>query len=107
MTTHPVSRHGEEIPEGAIVLLINGAANRDHRAFDEPDRFIAGRPIERHLAFGHSIHFCLGAPLARLETRIALEEVVRRFPRYEVDMEKLERFHSTNIRGLSKVPFSR
>jgi cytochrome P450 len=107
VTTHPVSRHGEEIPEGAIVLLINGAANRDHRAFDEPDRFIADRPIERHLAFGHSIHFCLGAPLARLETRIALEEVVRRFPRYEVDMEKLERFHSTNIRGLSKVPFSR
>lgn len=107
VTTHPISRHGEEIPEGEIVLLINGAANRDHRAFDEPDRFIADRPIERHLAFGHSIHFCLGAPLARLETRIALEELVRRFPLYEVDMEGLERFHSTNIRGLSKVSFSR
>jgi cytochrome P450 len=107
VTTHPVSRHGEEIPDGAIVLLINGAANRDHRAFDEPDRFIADRPIERHLAFGHSIHFCLGAPLARLETRIALEEMVRRFPIYEIDTERLERFHSTNIRGLSKVPFSR
>jgi cytochrome P450 len=58
------------------------------------------------LAFGHGIHFCLGAPLARLETRIALEELLRWFPRYEVDREGIERFHSTNIRGLSKVPFA-
>ncbi|HWE68572.1 MAG TPA: cytochrome P450 [Acidimicrobiales bacterium] len=101
----PLVRHGEEIPEGSIVLLVNGAANRDPRAFDQPDRFIADRPIERHLAFGHGIHFCLGAPLARMETRIALEEIVRRFPRYEVDRAGIERYHSTNIRGLSKVPF--
>jgi cytochrome P450 len=107
VATQAVVRHGEEIPEGSIVLMINGAANRDPRAFAEPDRFMADRPIERHLAFGHSIHFCLGAPLARLETRIALEEMVTRFPRYEVDTAGLERFHSTNIRGLSKVPFSR
>jgi cytochrome P450 len=107
VATHSVVRHGEQIPEGSIVLLINGAANRDPRAFEEPDRFVADRPIERHLAFGHSIHFCLGAPLARLETRIALEEMVKRFPHYEVDTAGLERFHSTNIRGLSKVPFSR
>jgi cytochrome P450 len=106
VTTRPVVRHGEEIPEGSIVLLVNGAANRDPRAFDDPGRYLADRPIERHLAFGHSIHFCLGAPLARLETRIALEEMLRRFPRYEVDREGIERFHSTNIRGLSKVPFT-
>ena len=106
VTTVPVVRHGEEIPKGSIVLLVNGAANRDPRAFDDPGRFIADRPIERHLAFGHGIHFCLGAPLARLETRIALEELLRRFPRYEVDREGIERFHSTNIRGLSKVPFA-
>jgi cytochrome P450 len=106
VATSPLVRHGREIPPGAIVLLINGAANRDPRAFDTPDRFIADRPIERHLAFGHGIHFCLGAPLARLETRIALEEMLKRFPRYEVDTDGLERFHSSNIRGLSRVPFS-
>jgi cytochrome P450 len=106
VTTQSVVRHGEEIPGGSIVLLVNGAANRDPRAFDDPERYIADRPIERHLAFGHSIHFCLGAPLARLETRIALQEVLRRFPRYEVEREGIERFHSTNIRGLSKVPFT-
>jgi cytochrome P450 len=91
---------------GSIVLLINGAANRDARAFPDPDRYIADRPIDRHVAFGHGIHFCLGAPLARLETRIALEEFVKRFPHYEVDRSGIERFHSTNVRGLSKVPFA-
>jgi cytochrome P450 len=105
VTTSTIERYGEQIPEGSIVLLINGAANRDPRAFQDPDRFLADRPIDRHLAFGHGIHFCLGAPLARLETRIALEELLKRFPTYEVDRAGVERFHSTNIRGLSKVPF--
>jgi cytochrome P450 len=106
VATAPIERYGQEIPEGSIVLLINGAANRDARAFPDPDRYIADRPIDRHLAFGHGIHFCLGAPLARLETRIALEEFVKRFPHYEVDRAGIERFHSTNVRGLSKVPFA-
>jgi cytochrome P450 len=106
VTTAPLERHGEVIPEGSIVLLINGAANRDPRVFDDPGRFIADRAFDRHLAFGHGIHFCLGAPLARLETRIALEELVKRFPQYEVDRDGIERFHSTNVRGLSKVPFA-
>ena len=106
VTTAPIERHGEEIPEGSIVLLINGAANRDPRVFPDPDRYIADRAIDRHLAFGHSIHFCLGAPLARLETRIALQELVKRFPHYEVDRDRIERFHSSNVRGLSKVPFT-
>jgi cytochrome P450 len=105
VTTRPITYYDVEIPEGSIVLLINGAANRDPRAFDEPDRYIADRPIERQLAFGHGIHFCLGAPLARLETRIALDELLKHFPHYEVDRTGIERFHSTNIRGLSKVPF--
>jgi cytochrome P450 len=107
VTIRPATWHGVEVPEGAIVLLVNGASNRDPRAFDEPDRFIADRPIERHLAFGHGIHFCLGGPLARLETRIALQELLARFPSYEVDRVGMERFHSTNIRGLARVPFHR
>jgi cytochrome P450 len=106
VTTRPVTWHGEEVPEGSIVLLVNGAANRDPRAFEEPERFDAGRRIDRHLAFGHGVHYCLGAALARLETRIALEQLVQRFPSYTVDHAGVERFHSTNIRGLSKVPFS-
>jgi cytochrome P450 len=106
VTMRPLVLHGQHVPEGSTVLLINGAANRDSREFCDPDLFVADRPIERHLAFGHGIHFCLGAPLARLETRIALDEVVRRFPTYEVDRDGIERFHSTNVRGLSKVPFS-
>ncbi len=106
VTTAPIERYGEQIPEGSIVLLINGAANRDPRAFRDPDRYIAARTVDRHLAFGHGIHFCLGAPLARLETRIALEELVRRFPNYEVDRAGIERFHSSNVRGLAKVPFA-
>jgi cytochrome P450 len=105
VTTTPIERYGELIPEGSIVLLINGAANRDPRVFPDPDRYIAGRTFDRHVAFGHGIHFCLGAPLARLETRIALQELVKRFPQYEVDRAGVERFHSTNVRGLSKVPF--
>ncbi len=106
VATRPLTYYGEGIPEGSIVVLINGAANRDPRAFDEPDRFVADRPIERQLAFGHGIHFCLGASLARLETRIALEELLNRFPNFEVDRSGIERFHSTNVRGLSKVPFT-
>lgn len=106
VTTRPVSRYGQVIPEGEIVLLVNGAANRDPRVFDTPEQFIADRRIDRHLAFGHGIHFCLGAALARLETRVALEEFVARFPRYEIDGDGVERFHSTNVRGLAKVPFA-
>jgi len=106
VTTRPVVWHGHEVAEGEIVLLVNGAANRDPAAFDEPGRFVADRRIERHLAFGHGVHYCLGAALARLETRVALEELVRRFPDYEVDRGGIERFHSTNIRGLSRVPFA-
>ncbi len=105
VASRPVIYYGEELDEGSIVLLMNGAANRDPREFEAPDRFVADRPIERQLAFGHGIHFCLGAPLARLETRIALEELLRRFPTYGVDRKGVERFHSTNVRGLSKVPF--
>jgi cytochrome P450 len=106
VTTRTVEWYGATIPRESIVLFVNGAANRDPRAFNDPDRFVADRPIERHLAFGHGIHYCLGAHLARLETRVALDALVRRFPDYEIDRAGLERFHSSNIRGLSKVPFA-
>jgi len=80
-TTRAVERHGARIPARSEVLLVWGAANRDERQFQDPDRFdVARRP--RHLAFGHGTHFCLGANLARLEARIAFEELLARFPRF-------------------------
>ena len=76
-----VEHYGQKIAAGSIVVLLVGAANRDERHFSEPDRFDVERDIDRHLAFGYGIHFCLGASLARLEGRVALEEVLTRFPR--------------------------
>ena len=87
------------MPEGARVAVVNGASGRDPRQFPDPDRFDVRREIDLHLGFGFGRHICLGASLARLESRIALEEFCRRFPRYEV--VALERMHSSNVRGLS------
>ncbi len=101
VTTRDVRLHGVAIPKGAKVLLINGATGRDERVFPDPDRLDVRRPIELHLGFGYGRHFCLGASLARLESRIAIEELLRRFPDYEVPAEGIERMHSSNVRGLS------
>jgi cytochrome P450 len=81
------------------VAIINGASGRDPRQFDEPDRLDVRRKIDLHLGFGFGRHICLGASLARLESRIALEEFLARFPGYEV--AGFERMHSSNVRGLS------
>jgi cytochrome P450 family 130 len=79
-----VELHGVTIPEGSRVMLIWGAANLDDREFDDPERFDIHRKIQRHLSFGHGAHHCLGAALARLEGRIAFEELLGRIPEYEV-----------------------
>ena len=76
--TRDVEHYGVAVPEGSVLLLMNGAANRDERKFDDPDRFDIHRTQQQHLAFGYGIHFCLGSHLARLEGRIALEEVLKR-----------------------------
>jgi cytochrome P450 len=75
-TKHPVEMHGETIPTGKLVLPMIGAANRDPRQFYDPGRFHITRDPNPHIAFGHGIHFCLGAPLSRLEARIALGELM-------------------------------
>ncbi len=83
-TTRDVKLHGQVVPRGGRVLLIWGAANRDGRRWENPDVLDVRRDLHRHLAFGDGIHHCLGAPLARLEARVALEEVLAHLPEYEV-----------------------
>ena len=79
-----VELHGQTIPAGSLVLAVVGSANRDEKQFPNPDRFDIRREPNSHLAFGHGIHFCLGAALARLETRIALSDLLGRFRSFEL-----------------------
>ena len=101
---HDVEHHGQTVREGSIVLLLNSSANRDERKFEEPDRFDIHRKIGHHLAFGYGIHFCLGASLARLEGRIALDEVLKRFPSWEVDWENAVQARTSTVRGWERLP---
>jgi cytochrome P450 len=96
-----VSLHGKNIPKAAKVLLINGASGRDERRFADPDRYDVRREIDFHLGFGYGRHVCLGAFLARMESKIALEEFLKRFPDYEIPTDGVERMHSSNVRGFS------
>ncbi|HZP31024.1 MAG TPA: cytochrome P450 [Acidimicrobiia bacterium] len=100
-TTRDVELHGEVIPEGKKVLLLFASAGRDERAFPDPDRFDVTRTIERHLSFGHGIHHCLGAALARLEARVAFEELFATLPDWRVtsDVDALDYVPSYQIRG--------
>lgn len=94
-----VTLHGVTMPEGARVLIVNGASGRDPRRFPDPGRLDVRREIDLHLGFGYGRHICLGASLARLESRVALEEFLRRFPDYSVPADGIERIHSSNVRG--------
>jgi hypothetical protein len=103
--TRPVELHDEKMAEGDKVLLLLGSGNRDERIWDRPDVFDIDRAWPtHHLAFGHGIHVCLGAALARLEMRVSLEEFLARHPGYEIDEDGLERVHSGNVRGYSRMP---
>ena len=95
---------GGTIPAGYPVLLVTGAATRDPRAFDRPDEFDIDRPPSVAIALGHGVHSCLGAALARMESRIAVEELAKRFRRLEVDEDGLRRVHMSNVAGYSNVP---
>ena len=101
---HDVEVHGTTVPEGSIMLLLNGAANRDERHWTDPDRFDVDRDEGPHLAFGYGLHFCLGAALARLEGRVALEEILRRWPAWEVDIEAGQMAHTASVRGWGYLP---
>jgi cytochrome P450 len=95
---------GGTIPKGHPVLLLTGAATRDERFFDRADEFDIDRPASHALGFGLGIHSCLGAALARMESRVALEEMIRRWPSFEIDESGLRRVAMTNVAGYSSVP---
>lgn len=104
--TRDVEFHGQTVPAGSNLLLVNGSGNRDERHFADADRFDIRRDIDRHLSFGYGAHFCIGAALARLEGRIGLEQMVRRFPNWEVDHAALEWVHTSTVRGYKSVPLT-
>jgi cytochrome P450 len=98
--------HGQTIPAHSKVVMITGSAGRDDRAFPDADHFDIHRKIDHHLSFGYGIHFCLGAALARTEARIALEETLKRFPEWSVDMAGAVPLYTSTVRGYSKLPIT-
>jgi cytochrome P450 len=103
MTTD-VEHHGQVVPAGSVMLLLTASGNRDDRKFADGDRFDIHRPIDHHLSFGYGVHFCLGAALARLEGRVALDEVLTRFPEWEVDWDNAVQARTSTVRGWEKLP---
>jgi cytochrome P450 len=103
-TTRDVELHGVTIPAGSRTMLITASANHDERAYDEPELFDLHRDIQHPVSFGFGLHVCLGAHLARLEMRIAFEELLARYPDFHVDGSRAVRHVVTNVRGLSNLP---
>ena len=104
--TRDVTLHDTTMRQGEKVLLLFGSANRDERAFPDPDVFDIERTSEHQVAFGRGIHFCLGAALARMEARIALDALLDRVPDWEVDLESARRLRSGPIRGYTSLPIT-
>ena len=103
-TMRDVKLHDTIIPEGVRVILLTGSAGHDERKYTDPELFDIHRSIDRHVSFGFGRHLCLGASLARLETRIAFEELLKRFPDFGFDEAGVRRYYSGNVRGLSRLP---
>lgn len=103
--TRNTELHGRTVPAGSAVLCLSGSANRDDRRYADPDRFDIHRDLgQQHFTFGRGIHYCLGAALARLEGRVALDEVLKRFPEWEVDWENVRRAPTSTVRGWESLP---
>jgi cytochrome P450 len=101
---HDVEVYDRVVPEGSCMLFVVSAANRDERRWEDPDRFDIHRKIGQHLGFGYGIHYCLGAALARLEGRVALDEVLNRFPEWDVDLDRARIAPTSTVRGFETLP---
>jgi cytochrome P450 len=99
-----VELYDRTVPAGSTMMILVGGANRDERHFADPDRFDIHRKIDKHLTFGYGIHFCLGASLARMEGRVALDEVLQRFPEWEVEWDKAKIAPTSTVRGYETLP---
>ncbi len=104
--TTDVQYYGQTVPAGSAITLIVASANRDERHWDEGERFDIHRPIAQHLTLGIGTHYCLGAALARLEARVALEEILTHFPTWEVDWGKATLSSTSTVRGWGTLPIS-
>jgi cytochrome P450 len=102
--TEDAELYGKVVPGGSVMVLLNGSGNRDERKFADGDSFDITRKIDHHLSFGYGLHFCLGAALARLEGRVALDEVLQRFPSWEVDWDNAVQARTTTVRGWESLP---
>ncbi|WP_166905580.1 cytochrome P450 [Mycobacterium sp. DL440] len=98
-----VELYGQTVTEGSYMLLLNGSANRDDARYSDPDRYDIHRKGS-HLSFGQGLHFCLGSALARLEARVAFEEVLKRWTDWEVDYEHASMAHTSSVRGWARMP---
>ena len=101
-----VEYYGTTVPEGSAMLLLVGSANRDERRYDRPDQFDIHRTDGQHLTFGYGLHFCLGASLARLEGRVALDELLTRFPEWDVDYDNITLSSTSTVRGWESMPIT-
>ncbi|HEV3264678.1 MAG TPA: cytochrome P450 [Acidimicrobiales bacterium] len=104
--TEEVELHGQVIPVDSKVLLLTGSAGRDDRVYPEADRFDVRRTFKLHVAFGYGIHFCLGAALARMEGKVALEETLKRYKTWTVDKERAVPLHTSTVRGYKELPIN-
>ena len=102
--TEDIEYYGTTMPAGSAVLLIMASANRDPRRFDEPDRYDILRKDVQHLTFGYGLHFCLGTHLARLEGRVALDELLNRWTEWEVDYSGIKLASTSTVRGWERLP---
>jgi cytochrome P450 len=103
--TRDVEYYGQRVPEGSVMMMLIGAANRDHRRFPpDGDVFDIRREPRQHLTFSVGTHDCLGSALARLEGRIALEEILKRFPDWDVDLTEAKLSPTSTVRGWESMP---